>query len=235
MKSERTLIYWGLVSENGRGPYLAGLELNGTTRTSTPLVKLDVEAGTALTASGRRYRLQGEPDPDYALKIANMVWGQYFDLTDSIIEALSPAEAKAMIVWRRNKPFDDTPEERAAYARQHGIPLDPGTEEIAPWGSGNVWEDLVIPDPKDDEVADDLGPVGVVPEIKASLILSINDSMRQKGLSISEAAWIAGIEPRRLRGIVEDRRVHQVSAEALDRILQAIDEWEPEPPMRNDF
>ena len=28
MKSERILISWGLVSENGRGPYLAGLELD---------------------------------------------------------------------------------------------------------------------------------------------------------------------------------------------------------------
>ena len=235
MKTERILIYWGLVSENNRGPYLAGLELHGPTRTSTPLVELDVEGRTALTSSGRRYRLQGEPDPAYAVAVARSVWGQYFDLEGSVIEALSPAEAQAMIVSNGNAPYDDTPEERAVYARQHGIPWDPKAQEvIEPWGSGNVFHDLGIPDPEDGE-DDDLGPVGVVPEVKASLLISIKDSMRQKGLSMSEAAWIAGVEPRRLRAIVADRRVHQVSAEELDRILRAIDDWEPEPSMRNDF
>ena len=84
MKSERILISWGLVSENGRGPYLAGLELDGPTRTSTPLVELDLEGKTALTSSGRRYSLQCEPDPAYAVAVARSVWGQYFDLEGSV-------------------------------------------------------------------------------------------------------------------------------------------------------
>lgn len=228
MKAERMLVYWGLISKNGRGPYLAGLELDGGTGTSTQLVELDIEGRTALTASGRSYRLQGEPDPAYALAVAKSVWGQYFDLEGSAIEALSPAAAKAMIVWQRNEPL--APAEKAAFAKRHGLPLE--LEEIAPWDSGAAWEN--IPDPEDGE-DDDLGPVGVVPEVKASLILSIKDSMRQKRLSLSEAACIAGIKPQRLRAIMEQRRVLGVNAEALDRILQAIADWKPEPPVRNDF
>lgn len=236
MKSEQILVQWGLVSENGRGPYLAGREDFGQTRTSTPLLELDLEAGTALTASDRRYRLQGKPDPDYALLVARSVWGDYFDLTGSVIRSLSPAEATTMIRWNGNRLYDDTPEERAAYARQHGIPWDPETEEIVPWASGRVWKDLAIPDPEDDEEDDMPGyTVGVVPEVKASLIISIKDSMWRKQLSLTEAAWIAGITPDRLRGIVERRQVHAVSADDLDRVLQAIDDWEPEPPMKNDF
>lgn len=105
------------------------------------------------------------------------MWGQYFDLTGSVIEALSPAEAKAMVAWRANKPI--TPEERAAFAKRTGIPIDP--EHTRPWGSGNVSHDLGIPDPEDDEDDDMPGYVGVVPEVKASLILSIRDAMRRKG------------------------------------------------------
>lgn len=234
MKPQRILVHWGLVAENNRGPYLAGREDHGGTRTSTPLVEL--EAGTALTASGRCYRLQGEPDPHYALAVARSVWGDYFDLTSSVINALTLAEAKAMIVWRGNTPFDDTPEEKTAYARKHGIPCDPRTEEIVPWGSGSVFHDVGIPDPDDGEDDDMPGfSTGVVPEVKASLIISIIDSMRRKGLSMPEAAWIVGVTPARLRGIVQDRRVYGVSIEVLDKILEAIDQWEPEPPIGNDF
>lgn len=228
MKPERILVHWGFVSENGRGPYLSGREDHGGTRTSTPLVELDLEAGTALTASDRPYRLIGKPDPDYALLVARSVWGQYFDLTGSTIEALSPADAKAMVAWRRNEPI--TPEERAAFAKKTGIPIEP--EDITPWGSGDVFRDLGIPDPEEGEDDDMPGYVGVVPEVKSSLILSIRDAMRRKGLTLPEAAWIAGVEPRVFRAVVEDRRVHDVSAEALDRILQSIDDWQP---MRNDF
>ena len=69
-KSERILTRWGIVIANGHGPYLAGLEPSGTTRTSTPLVEYDPVAGTATTASGRLYRMLGDADvasPDVAL------------------------------------------------------------------------------------------------------------------------------------------------------------------------
>ena len=42
MRSERILVRWGLVSKNTRGPYLAGCNLRGGSRTSTPLVHLDL-------------------------------------------------------------------------------------------------------------------------------------------------------------------------------------------------
>ena len=229
MKAERILVQWGLVSENGRGPYIAGREDFGQTRTSTPLLELDAEAGTALTASGRRYRLHGQPDPDYALLVARSVWGDYFDLSGSVIESVTLAEAQAMIRWRRNKPI--TPAEQDEFSKLTGIRPDP--DEPHAWGSGNVWEDLGIPDPEEGEDDGMAGyTVGAVPEAKASLILSIKDAMRQKRLSLTEAAWIAGIEPHKLRGILERSRQVQASVETLDSILEAIDEWHP---MRNDF
>lgn len=162
MKSERILVRWGLVSLNGGGPYLAGMESSCETRTSTPLMELDLKAGTALTASGRPYRMQGDPEPGYGLLVAREVWGQFFDLSGSTIEPLSPAEARAMVAWRRNEAI--TPDEAEGFAERYGIPRDP--EDIVPWGSGNVFHDLglpdpdmIIPDPEDGEDADDLPPM----------------------------------------------------------------------------
>lgn len=67
------------------------------------------------------------------------------------------------------------------------------------------------------------GGRSVVPEVKADLILSIRDSMRQRGLGVDEAAAIAGIGAACLRAIVEGRRVQNVTAETLDRIFASID------------
>jgi hypothetical protein len=90
-KTVRTLLRWGLVSENGRGPFLAGMERLTQTRCSTALVALDVENGTALTASGRPYRLCGPCDSQFARSVARSIWG----VAD--IRALTSQEAVEMI------------------------------------------------------------------------------------------------------------------------------------------
>lgn len=66
------------------------------------------------------------------------------------------------------------------------------------------------------------GTLELVPEIKATAILSIRDSMRQRGLSLEEAADLAGLHADELREIVEARQVQHVSVSALDRILEAL-------------
>ena len=63
----------------------------------------------------------------------------------------------------------------------------------------------------------------VINEIKATLALSILDSMRQRGLSVEAAAQAAGVDPERLRALVERRDLKAFSAEDLMDILDAID------------
>jgi len=64
--------------------------------------------------------------------------------------------------------------------------------------------------------------LGLVPEVKATAILSIRDSMRQRGLSVDEAAVIADVDPEELRGIIEGRVSH-VSLETLGSIMEALE------------
>ena len=151
MKSPRTLIRWGLISENGRGPYLAGLQNNLQARMSTALVNLDPADMTTLTASGRPYHLVGAPDPDYALATARDIWGQYFDLAGSVIRSLTVDEAVEMIKANGNTAYNRTIDEENALRRKYGVP-EVVDESVVPEVSDAIF-DLIIPDPDggDDE------------------------------------------------------------------------------------
>jgi hypothetical protein len=91
MKTVCILLRWGLVSFDGRGPHLAGMERLTLTRCSTAIVELEVEKGSALTASGRTYRLCGPCDSEFALTVAKSIWG------GSDIRSLTSQEAVEMI------------------------------------------------------------------------------------------------------------------------------------------
>ena len=109
MKTERMMSRWGLVMAGESGPVLAGMDPMGADwRTSTPLVELDTDARTALTASGRPYRLVGSPDAAYALMAFRSLWNaQGVD-----VRVLDPDEAAVLVA--RNRPFDRTADEQAA-------------------------------------------------------------------------------------------------------------------------
>lgn len=125
-KTERILHFWALVSENGRGPHLAGMDTFGVMRTSTALVEFDPVAGTAKTASGRPYRLDGPAEPDYGLAVAHELWSRVYNLEGSDIRTLSPDEAVALISERGNRLF--------------GSSLEAD-------GRRNVFRDLDLPNP----------------------------------------------------------------------------------------
>lgn len=148
-KSVRTLIRWGLVYGHGHGPYLAGYSPANGTVVSTPLVKFDPAAGTALTSSGRPYALWDGSDPDYAVAVARHVWSQVFDLTGADIHGLTPDEAVALIRKSGNVLFNYTAEEKAVIAKRYGVTrgmIDDDDDGFEPSRS-----DLIVPDPEDGE------------------------------------------------------------------------------------
>ena len=107
-KSERVLARWAFVLSGDYGPILAGSEPGGADyRTSTPLVAFDPEAGTGITASGRPYRLVGEPDPAYVLEALYALW----TVGDADIRVVGTDEALTLIAV--NAPFDRSEEEQA--------------------------------------------------------------------------------------------------------------------------
>lgn len=63
----------------------------------------------------------------------------------------------------------------------------------------------------------------ILSEIKASPTLSIMDSMRQRGLSIEDAAKIADVEPATMRTLLERRELLWFSAQELIEILDPTD------------
>ncbi|MBZ9798723.1 XRE family transcriptional regulator [Mesorhizobium sp. ES1-4] len=91
------------------GPILAGCEDLEIRRTSTPLVEFDPFRLTAVTASGRPYRLVGDPEPGYALIAFHSLW----NASDAEVRVVSPAEAVALIAKQGNAPFEHTPAEQA--------------------------------------------------------------------------------------------------------------------------
>ena len=109
MKTERTLSRWGLVMIDDHGPILAGSEGGGVYRTSTPLVEFDADLGTAVTASGRPYRLIGAGDSGYALWTVHALW----HTKGQEVRVVSPDEAVDLIAAKSNAPFRRTPEEQA--------------------------------------------------------------------------------------------------------------------------
>lgn len=209
-KETRTLIRWGLVSQNNTGPYLAGLQSNLVTRTSTPLVEFDPVEATALTASGRPYVLAGQCDLEYGLAIAKEVWGQYFDVSETTIVALSPDEALALMSGRDNQPLPL--EEQRAFGKKYGIPVSLADEVEA------------FPDPSDLMDTDDVVITATVHKAyKADLTLSILESIRQRGLSAEEAVEVTGIDVERMLALIERRNSSAMSANDLKHILDSID------------
>lgn len=65
--------------------------------------------------------------------------------------------------------------------------------------------------------------LGMMREMKASLALSILDSIRQRGLSTEAAADVAGLDVERMRALVERRELRGVGVDELGEILDAID------------
>lgn len=69
----------------------------------------------------------------------------------------------------------------------------------------------------------------VIPEVKATTILSIRDTLRQRGLTLKVAADLAGVTVGVLRDILSDPFAQRaVEIETLDRVLEAINN--PRPP-----
>lgn len=114
MKTERILSRWGLLMIGSTGPILAGCEGMEIRRTSTPLVGFDPFRMTGTTASGRPYRLVGEPEPSYALMAFHSLW----DAGDTDVRVVTPAEAVAIIARKGNRSFSRTEEEQAAIDQQ---------------------------------------------------------------------------------------------------------------------
>jgi hypothetical protein len=232
MKTPRLLSRWGLVSLNGHGPYLAGYEVGQGTRTSTPLLELDPDLGTALTSSGRPYFFNGEPDPDYGLATALDVWGQYFGLAKSTIRSLNVDEAAAMITANGNTPYNRTIEEENALRRKYGVPEvadeseilrvsdvpdliapDPDPEEIESYesfGRGNVFRDLGVDNPEERSAKADVA--SAIATLIDDLHLSTERVVELTGLTSRQVFWIVG------RGDAEG-----VSLERLEEI-QAVRE-----------
>ena len=100
MRYERLLTRWSLVVAAGKGPYLAGNAGLGETRVSTPVVSFDPDGPSgpeALTASGQRYVLLGNPDPENGVAVFVDVVSQRYDLTGSDPHAVTYDEAREMI------------------------------------------------------------------------------------------------------------------------------------------
>ncbi|MCK5745255.1 MAG: hypothetical protein KAH44_03535, partial [Oricola sp.] len=107
-KTVRTLDRWVLVMAGDRGPILAGRDPFGADyRTSTPLIVFDLEAGAALTASGRPYRVIGPSDPRYALEALRALW----NANGVDVRVVEVDEAVRLIA--RNRPFAKSAAEQA--------------------------------------------------------------------------------------------------------------------------
>ena len=112
-KSERVLSRWGLLMVGKHGPIIAGCQDMEIRRTSTPLVTFDPETLTGVTASGRPYRLVGEPEPGYALGAFHSLW----DAGETPVRVISPAEAFVMVEREGNRPVEFTPEQQVRLER----------------------------------------------------------------------------------------------------------------------
>lgn len=241
-RSVRTLSYWGLVSLNGDGPYLAGYEVGQGTRTSTPLCEFDPVAGTALTSSGRPYRLVGDPLQGYGIATAIDVWSQYFDLSESTIRSLAVEEAVAMIAANGNAPYNRTVEEETALRRQYGIPLS--VDDLI---SQDVTSNLdrmtaaaleildrvpaVPPDPGDEMPDDDAPPSAisdiVIPDLVGSEVASdIATLIDDLCLSTERVTELTGLTSKEVFWIVGRGDPLGLSDERLQEVLFALESFE---------
>ena len=113
MKTERIIHSWGIITLDGKGPYLAGLEPSGLLRTSTALVHFDPETMTARTASGRPYRLAGPEVRREAMNALLSIW----DIGNAKLAFLDMDEVLPTIVRNGNQPQDFSREEKAENRR----------------------------------------------------------------------------------------------------------------------
>jgi hypothetical protein len=241
-KQRRNLARWALIMAGDKGPVLAGCEPDGAEyRTSTPLVALDPVSGTAMTASGRQYRLLGDPDPRYALEALNALWN-----TDGVeVCVVGIDEAVGLVAG--NSPFDRSAEEQAAIdawklpnvagqirllmlrrgldleRAAEVVGLEPGRLRSLLDGSAEGWTAGEA-----DRVFDALAARGTADTgqalVRADISASIRRRVRDLGLSVEAAAGIAGLDAEVMRGIVERGETRGLSIERLDRVIEALDE-----------
>ena len=65
--------------------------------------------------------------------------------------------------------------------------------------------------------------LGLLSELRATTVLSILDSIRQRGLSVEAAAEIAEVDVERMRAMVDRRDFRAFGLDDLGEILQAIE------------
>jgi hypothetical protein len=86
---------WGVVRDAKHGLRLVGREIGACERITSPVVQWDAGSQTATTASGRFYRLLGEPDPEYAAHVVAMHKKQWSNMAQ--VELVDFSEAVAAL------------------------------------------------------------------------------------------------------------------------------------------
>lgn len=90
---EVTVTRWGLVRHNGIDYRITGIRADdGRGRMSTPVVSYDHAAKTAVTESGRVYRLHGTPDYAMAAGIVYAFAWAHSDVDEVDFETVSIAD-----------------------------------------------------------------------------------------------------------------------------------------------
>lgn len=92
---EVELFSWHFVQENGGYFRLVGYKSDDQIgRITSPLVEVDMHARSVVTASGRLYRLLGEPDPAAAARIVHA----HLNRWGLAIEHMALAEADELVL-----------------------------------------------------------------------------------------------------------------------------------------
>ncbi|WP_189590963.1 hypothetical protein [Mesorhizobium sp. M8A.F.Ca.ET.207.01.1.1] len=65
--------------------------------------------------------------------------------------------------------------------------------------------------------------IGLLSELRATTVLSILDTIRQRGLSVESAAEIADVDVGVMRALVERRDFRMLDVHALGRIMEALE------------
>lgn len=99
-RPECILTRWSHVVAAGKGSHLAGSEGLGLVRVSTAVRAFHPDGfggPEAVTASGQRYVLLGNPDPENGVSIFLDVVGQRYDLAGCDVHAVTYEEARELI------------------------------------------------------------------------------------------------------------------------------------------
>jgi predicted HTH domain antitoxin len=65
--------------------------------------------------------------------------------------------------------------------------------------------------------------IGLMSELRATMVLSILDTIRQRGLSVEAAAEIADVDVGVMRALVERRDYRMLDVYALGRVMEALE------------